>query len=210
MNNLIIIGAGGMGREIYEHATQCEGFNKTYNIKGFLDDRKSSLSDIHGYPLILGSISEYIIEPNDVFICSIGDVKTKKESIEKILAKGGKFISLIHPQAHVGKNTVIGNGSIILRGAHIGVDCMIDDYALIQISAIIGHDSTIGRLSRIDCNVVCVGGTQIKSFSTIHTSAVIGHNVTVGDWAVVGANSFVMKNVEEKTTVFGSPAVVLF
>lgn len=53
---------------------------------------------------------------------------------------------------------------------------------------------------------MCIGGIRIGNHNMIHTSAVINHNVVVGDDAHIGACSFVTRNVESGTTVFGNPA----
>jgi sugar O-acyltransferase (sialic acid O-acetyltransferase NeuD family) len=206
MKNLIIIGAGGMGREIFHQATLCEGYNTEYKIKGFLDDDINALRDFHGYPPVIDSIKHYIPENDDVFICSMGDVVKKKRSIDIILDKGGEFINLVHPDALIGKNVKMGKGCIILNNAFIGVECKIQDFVLIQASAIIGHDVKIGKYSRIDCQVVCVGGIELKDEVTIHSGAVINDRVIVEKGAVVGALSFVIRKVNENTTVFGNPA----
>ena len=206
MKNLIIIGAGGMGREIYDLATLCKGYDKEYVIKGFLDNAIDALNGFDGYPPVIDTIDDYTVRGGDVFVCSIGDVTEKKKNVELILDKGGDFISLIHPDAFVGKNTKIGKGSIILKNAYIGVDCVIGDYVLIQLSAVIGHDVKVGKYSRVDCLVVCVGGTELKEEVTVHTSSVINHKVIVGRNANVGACSFVIRKVKENTSVYGNPA----
>lgn len=206
MKNLIIIGAGGMGREIFNLAVLCKGYNTEFKIKGFLDDSKDALRGFDGYPDVIDTISGYIPETDDVFICSMGDVAEKKKNIQIILGKGGKFINLIHPEAFIGKNVKMGTGCVIFKNVHIGADCIIDDYVLIQISAVIGHDVKIGKYSRIDCHVVCVGGIELKDEVTIHSSAVINHRVIVEKNATVGALSFVIRSVKENTTVLGNPA----
>ena len=38
MKGLIIIGAGGMGRTVYDNAMECIGYGDTFHIKGFIDD----------------------------------------------------------------------------------------------------------------------------------------------------------------------------
>ena len=209
MKNLIIIGAGGMGREIYNLATFCKGFNKEFIIKGFIDDSLSSLEEFKGYPPVISKINEYEIEANDVFVCSVGDVLRKKKFTQPILDKGGEFISLIHPYAFISNNVKIGVGCIVLQNATIGADVKIGDHVLVQISTIIGHDSIIGDFSRIDCFAVCVGGVVIEEQVTIHTSAILNHNIKVGKKSIVGAGSFVIRKVKENTTVFGNPAVRL-
>ena len=72
MKHLIIIGAGGMGRVMYDMARECIGYKTEYDIKGYIDDNIHSLDDFSGYPPILGTISEYQPQENDIFICSIG------------------------------------------------------------------------------------------------------------------------------------------
>ncbi|MDO9580199.1 MAG: acetyltransferase [Bacteroidales bacterium] len=209
MKNLVIIGSGGMGREIYNLAIVCNGYNTEYKIKGFLDDWPEGINAFKNYPPVIGTVEDYIIEPDDVFVCSFGNVSNKKKNIQKILDKGGQFISLIHQNASIGLNSIIGQGSIILQNAVIGVNSKIGNYALIQISTIIGHDCVIGDYSRIDCHVVCVGGVIIDDEVTIHTSAVINHKVVIEKRAIVGALSFVIRRVKANTTVSGNPAIKL-
>jgi len=209
MKNLLIIGARGFGRDIYKLAKECIGYQKDYRIKGFLDNNKNALDLYDGYPSIFGSYEDYEIEENDVFICAFGDVKSKKECVNRIISKGGKFISLIHPNANVDNTAKIGTGSIVLQYATLGAGSIVGNFVLIQISTIIGHDASVGDYSRIDCNAVCIGGIIVKEEATIHTSAIINHKVVIGKGACVGAGSFVIRSVKEYTTVYGNPAIRL-
>lgn len=210
MKNLLIIGASGFGRDIYNLAIECKGYLCDYKIKGFLDDNKDALKGYEStYPLIVGTVNNYEIENEDVFICALGDVQTKKKCVQILTKKGGKFISLIHPSAHVDINAKVGKGCVVLQNAVLGSGSIIGDFVLIQISTIIGHDSKIGNYSRIDCHAVCVGGVVIEDEVTIHTSAVINHKVIVGRGSIVGACSFVIRKVKENSTVYGNPAIKL-
>lgn len=206
MKNLIILGAGGMGREIYDLAKVCSGYNTEYIIKGFLDDNKDVLKKFQSYPPVIKTIEEYIPQSDDVFVCSMGNLNNKKKSIQKILDKGGEFITLIHPSASISPNAKIGKGSILLKNVHVGANSVVGDYTLIQISAVVAHDVKIGNYSRLDCFTVCVGGAEIGDEVTVHTAAVINENVILGDKSTIGACSFVIRKVKENTTVFGNPA----
>ena len=210
MKNLLIIGAGGMGREIFNLAKECTGFNNEYSIKGFLDDNPESLAKFDSfYPPIISSISDYNITDDDVFVCSLGNVNLKKKCIEIILNKGGKFISLIHPKAIIYETSVIGEGCIVFPYAIVGSDTKIGNYVLLQSFCSIAHDVIIGNFSRIDVQTLCVGGVKIGDCVTLHSSSIINHNVTVESYSVVGAQSFVIKNVKKGTTVHGNPAIRL-
>lgn len=209
MKNLIIVGAGGFGRSIYNLATESLGFKIDFQIKGFLDDNLAVLDSFANYPPILGTIRDYTIQEDDVFACSIGTVAAKKKVIQQLIAKGARFITLVHRTANIATNAKFGTGCIIAINSILDSDSTIGDYVLIQSGSVIGHDASVGNFSRIDCYVVCVGGVIIEDEVTIHTSAIINHNVVVGKQAVVGAGSFVIRRVKESTVVHGNPATKL-
>lgn len=208
MQNLIIIGAGGMGRTFFDIARECAGYNADYTIKGFIDDNINALDGFSNYPPIIGTISDYIPQHGDVFTCSIGGTAKKMCSI-RIIEQGGTFINLIHKTARIGSNVCIGAGNIIGAFVSIGADAHIGSYNLIQSYSVIAHDARIGDWNRIDTHVVCVGGTVVMNDVSIHTSAVINHKVVIEDGAKVGAGSFVIRKVKAGTTVFGNPAKIL-
>lgn len=206
MKNLIIIGAGGMGRQVCLFAQSCRGYNADYVIKGFLDDNPHAMEGFDDYPPLLGSVDGYIVQPDDCFFNSIGDVVAKKKCINKILNKGGRFITLIHPTAEVSKGVRIGQGCMIAANVGIGTETEIGDFCLIQNNAVVGHDVHVGNYCRIDCNVVLIAGVKLDDSVCIHTSSVINHNVHVGESAIVGAMSFVIRNVKPGISVQGNPA----
>lgn len=205
MKNLIIIGAGGMGRTFYSNALESLGHNETFIIKGFIDDNLNALDNFINYPPIIGKISDYLPQPDDVFVCSIGG-EARKKCIEEIISKGGEFIQLIHKDAKIYTNVKLGKGNFIGAFSIIGNDTIIGDYNMIQSFTVIGHDAIIGNFNRIDTHVTCVGGIKINNEATIHTGAVLNHKVTIEDKAKVGANSFVIRKVKQGETVIGVPA----
>lgn len=205
MQKLIIIGAGGMGRTLFDMAQESHGYRTDFVIKGFIDDNVNSLDNFINYPPIIGTIKDYQPEADDIFICSIGG-NSRKDCISTILNKGGEFYTLVHHTARIGTNVKLGRGNMIGAFTTVAADAKIGDYNFIQSYTIIGHDVQIGDWNRIDSHVMCIGGIQIGNHNMIHTSAVINHNVAIGDDAHIGACSFVTRNVDSGTTVFGNPA----
>lgn len=205
MKQLVIIGAGGMGRTVYDIARECVGYGSEFTIKGFVDDNLLALDGFDNYPPVLGKIAEYQPEEDDVFTFSIGG-DARRLCIENLVGRGARFINLIHSSARIGSNVKLGEGNIIAAFSSLGADCRIGNYNMIQSYTVIGHDAEIGDFNRIDTHVTCVGGIKIKNETTVHTGAVINHKVTLCDRAKVGACSFVIRSVREGVTVLGVPA----
>ena len=205
MKRLIIIGAGGMGRTVYSNALESVGYGDAFEVKGFIDDDFHALDGFPNYPPVIGTISGYLPEADDVFVCSIGGA-SRKPCMENIISRGGEFINVIHRTARLLTNVVIGKGNFIGADTVIGNDVVIGNYNMIQSYTIIGHDVRMGDFNRIDTRVTCVGGVVIEDEVNIHTSAVISHKVTVESKSRVAALSFVIKDVKTGTTVIGNPA----
>lgn len=208
MKNLVIIGAGGMGRTVYDIVCESNGYGIEFKVKGFIDDNISALDGFTGYPPLLGTISDYLPEPDDVFTFSIGG-SSRKDCIQKMLEHKVEFVNIIHKTARVGTGVTLGCGNIIGAFTSLGANCSVGNYNMIQSYTVIGHDAIVGDFNRIDTHVTCVGGIQIGNETTIHTSAVINHKVIVEDKAHIGACSFVIRKVKSGTTVFGNPAKTL-
>lgn len=205
MKNLIIIGAGGMGRTIYSNALESIGCGEMFIVKGFIDDNLKALEGFPNYPPIIGTIKDYVPQQEDVFVSSIGGA-ARRPCMEEIISRGGEFMELVHKTARIYTNVKLGKGNFIGAYSVIGNDAVIGDYNMIQSYTVIGHDAKIGNWNRIDTHVTCVGGIVIEDEVNIHTSAVISHNVRVESGAHVGALSFVIRKVKAGTTVMGVPA----
>lgn len=205
MKHLIIIGAGGMGRVMYDMARESHGYGDQFEIKGFIDDNINALDNFKGYPSILGTIADYTPQADDLFICSIGG-NSRKACMESILQRGGEFLTLIHQTARIGTNVQLGKGCMVGAFTTIAADAKIGDYNFIQSNLIVGHDVVIGDWNRIDSHTMLVGGITIGNENMIHSSSVINHDVHIGNHTHIGACSFVTRNVEDNWTVFGNPA----
>lgn len=205
MKNLIIIGAGGMGRSYYDLARESIGYDEEFAVKGFIDDNIKALDGFSNYPPLLGRIIDYVPKQEDVFISSIGG-NVRKDCVSHILSKGGIFINLVHRTARLGTNAELGVGNLIGAFTVIGSDARLGAFNMIQSYTVIGHDVIIGDFNRIDTHVTCVGGVVIKDNVTVHTSSVINHGVVLEADSKVAACSFVIRKVKEGTTVWGIPA----
>jgi len=203
--NLVIIGAGGLAREIYDLALACCAHLPDFTIKGFLSIEQTNIEEL-GYPKIISNSTDYVIEEGDVFFCAIGSVLRRKNVVDDILNKGGKFINLIHPSAIISPSVKLGVGIAIKSYCVISSDVTIGDFTFLQSSVIMGHDVKIGKFCQINSFSFFAGYVQIGDCVTVNAGAKLIQNVKVEEEAVVGIGSVVLTKVKKGTTVFGSPA----
>ena len=207
MKNLIIVGARGFGRQIYGQLEDIVGYNTEFVAKGFLDDASNALDNFPGFPPILSSVEDYVIQPDDVFIVALGDPKMRLLYADKIKQKGGTFISLISKYAYISKTVRhIGVGCMIDPFAAIATDTYIGDFVIIQSNAVIGHDSLIEDGACIDSQSFLGGFAHIKKGAYLATGAKLMPHVTVGEFANINACSLVVKDVPDAESVMGIPA----
>lgn len=206
MKNLLIVGARGFGREVYDMVKDCQGYGRDFMVKGFLDDKKDALDGFDGYPPIISSLEDYLFSDEDVFFVAMGEPKWRRHYAGLALSKGGLPFSLVHNTAHIGKNSVIGRGCLIGVGARITVDCTVGDFVTVFYCTDIGHDVHIGDYSHVGAFGFMGGGSSLGSGVTLHPRASLLPHKKVGDNATVGAGSVCIRNVKSGDVVFGVPA----
>lgn len=203
--NLVIIGAGGLAREVYDLAMVCYGHLPDFKIKGFLSEDPTNIEDL-GYPSILTKPLDYNVHNDDVFFCAIGNVFHRKKMVEHILLQGGTFINLIHPTSNLSPSVQIGIGVAIKSYCVISSDVTIGNFCFLQSSVIMGHDVKIGDYCQINSFAFFAGYVNVGNCVSINAGAKLIQNVQVEEESVVGIGSVVLNKVKKGTTVFGVPA----
>jgi sugar O-acyltransferase (sialic acid O-acetyltransferase NeuD family) len=206
MKRLIIIGAGGFGREVLMTAKTVQAQRGEWEIAGFLDDNPAALAD-YGYKVpILGSINEYLPQKNDCFIIAMESPQNKLAISQQLQEKGAEFITLIHPSAEIGDYTKIGIGCVLLP--HIGISCdvTLGNFVTLNAHAAVGHDAVLSDGCTLSAFAHVSGAVNLGKGAYVGIHGCILPSVEVGDFAVVAAGSVVVKNVKPGTTVMGVPA----
>lgn len=206
MNRLLIVGASGFGREVLCWLSDMPEEKRDWEIAGFLDTNPLALKGYAcSYP-ILGDPLNFDLQEDDRLVCAIGDPKTKLRLCGELKKRGGKFFTLIHKTAVIGRHCKIGEGCVVCPGAVITTDVNIGNFVTVNVHATVGHDSVIGDGSTLSGHADVTGFTKLGKGVFLGSHASIIPNVQVGDFAVVGAGSMVVRKVKPDTTVMGVPA----
>ena len=121
--------------------------------------------------------------------------------IGKIISQFSRFLTgiEIHPAAKIGKNLFIDHG----MGVVIGETSKIGDNVTIY------HGVTLGGISPAENSEKQI---NVKRHPTIKNDVIIGAGaqllgpITIGNFARIGANSVILKDVPDFATMVGNPA----
>ena len=204
MTNLLIVGAGGFGREVYQWAKDSLDIN-TYNFKGFLSNNPSDLDCYSLEGRIIDDPVNYRVENNDRFLIAIGDIDTRIRLIKSIKEKGGIFLTLLHKTAVVASSATIGEGVIACPFALISANVILDDFVLLNTYASCGHDSVIGKYSVLSPYATTNGFVSLADEVFMATHSTVTPKRIVGYRSKISANSVVMRDVPERSLVSGVP-----
>ena len=209
MFDIVILGAGGMGRETYEVIQDTFKDNSEYRVKGFLSDVLDILDGFEGYPPLLGTIKDYEVQPNDRFILAIGDVAGRRRIAENILERGGEFMTLISNLAKVDRTAQIGRGVIVFPFSHIGANTKIGDFCLMNLHAIVGHDSILGNFTEVCSFSVLGGATQTGEECFFAMQTATAPKVKIGNRVIFSLGSVITEDVEDNSFIIGVPGKIL-
>lgn len=196
---VLILGAGGLGRELYFWAKACG-----YTPIGFIDDNLHALDNYQGYPPVIGTIATAPLTAS--ILCGIGQNPIRIRCVQALKARGATFDSCIHPQAII-LNAHLGEGAIVGPFAYIGADTTIGDFLFLQMHGLIGHDVRCGNFLRMDVGSFIGGYATLGDDVTIYTHGKVMPSKIVGHHVTIGAGSLLLNNLPDDVTVFGTPAM---
>ncbi|CAH8286173.1 sugar O-acyltransferase (sialic acid O-acetyltransferase NeuD family) [Mariniflexile fucanivorans] len=208
--NIVIIGASGHAKVIIDIIERLN----TCHIVGLIDSFKPKGTKMFNYTII-GKESDLLTLTKEydfnLGIIAIGDNWIRKTLHNRIhtICPEFDFISVIHPNAVIGKNVKIGKGSTIMAGAIVNSDAKIGKFCIVNTKASLGHDSSINDYTSLAPNTTIGGNVKIGTCSAICLSASVIQDLTIGKHTIVGAAALVIKNVGDFKMVYGIPAKVV-
>lgn len=208
MKKIIIVGAGGFGRELLQWIKDINKITLTWEILGFIDDNTAALDGVEIDYSIIGTISDWKPKDDEEFALAIGSPALKRKIVAILKEKGAKFATVIHPTAILSGFADYGEGFIMFPYSKLSCNSTVGDFVTL-LSTQIGHDNVIGDYSVISggCNIV--RNVVIGKDVFLAAGVCIAQDVKIGDGAYLGLGSVVLKDVEPGKKVFGNPARVV-
>ncbi len=206
-DRLIVVGAGGFGREIICWAEDCHAAGTLPKLAGFLDDKVEALP---GYDVErIGTFQDYAPQAGDLFVLAVGDPHRKRRMAESLKERGAQFATLIHPSCTVVRTATMAEGVIMCPQSMMMPDSRAERFVTILNFSGVGHDSVAGEFTTLSSLVDITGNVTVGREVFIGAGARLLPSITVGDRAVIGAGATVVRSVKADTTVYAVPAKTL-
>lgn len=209
MKNIVIVGAGGVGRETSLIIQQINELKSTWNLIGFIDDDVNSWGNvINGYPVIGGMDSLEKLSLDTYVVVAIANYEVKKRVVNKINNRF-KFATIVHPRVWLHDYMTLGEGTIIYEGAILTTNIKVGNHVIISPKCGIGHDSIIKDYVSLLWNVNVSGNDIIEEGVMMGSASTVIQGKRIGKGSTVGAGAVVIDNIDSYSTLVGVPAKVI-
>lgn len=204
MRRLVVVGAGGFGRETLDVVAALGGFT----LLGVLDDAPSptNLERLQRRGIAhLGSVDDWLADGDDAeYVIAIGQPALRRTLVGRFGDRTAA--TLVHPSAGIGSVAAIGRGGIVCAGVQVSTNVQLGTHVQLNPNTTIGHDAVLHDFVSINPAATISGECVIASGALVGAGAVVLQGLTVGPDAVVGAAACVVRDVPAATTVKGVPA----
>lgn len=209
---LVIIGAGGFGRETLDVVEAANHYSTKvqFLISGVVDDMPSrlSLSRLKARQVNwLGTIKDWLeTAADELYLLGIGDPCVRARLDDQFIGSGLTAATVVHPAATLGSNCKLAPGTVICSGAQISTNVSLGRHTHINPNATIGHDAVLAPYVSVNPAATVSGEVSIGTQTVIGAGAVILQGISIGAHSIVGAAACVTHDVGEAQIVKGVPA----
>lgn len=207
VSDLVIYGAGGLGRETALMVQQINARQRQWELLGFFDDGKQKGTRIDGLP-VLGGLQDLNATTTPLAVAvAISNPQIRRNIVKQISNSLVRFPVLVHPSAETGSNTnIFEQGTLITAGVILTTGITLGAFVIVNLAATIGHDVHVGAFTAVMPGCRISGNVRIGEEVLLGTGAIILQNLNIGKGSKVGAGAVVIKEVAAGHTVVGVPA----
>ena len=203
MKNIVIIGAGELGKEVVWLVEDINKLQPTYLILGFLDDDPEKTGgEFCGYK-VLGT-SEKLLEMSRTVplsaVIAIQEGSVRKKIAEK-LEGFTSWETIVHPTAVIAGSSRVGVGSVIFPQVTVSVDTTLGNFSLLYIHATVCNDCVIGDYVSIMSGASVSGRAEIGDECFLAAGSMVYYDRKLGRRVEVGVNASASKDYPDEAEV---------
>ena len=209
LTRLLIIGAGGHGRELLDIVEAVNAARPTFDFLGFLDDGPGPWALVGRRDAsVLGPVDR-LADLDAQYAIGIGSPEARCRIDEQATRSGAEAATLVHPQATAASDVRTAPGLVMAAGSRITTNVTVGRHVHLNLNATLSHDCEVGSYSVLNPGAHVNGGVGLGASVVVGSGAVVREGCRVGDGTVIGAGAVVITDLPAGVTAVGVPARVI-
>lgn len=205
---LVIVGAGGHGREAWDVVEAVNAERPCWEPLGFVTDGGEDSEPLRRRGLeVLGPIRHLATLDAD-YVVAIGDSRARRRVCDGLAARG-RPATLVHPSADVATSATLAPGSIVAAGAVIGPGVRAGRHVHVNVNAVLETDAVLEDFVTVSPGCRLGAGAGLGEAVFLGAGSKVLPGLGLGALAVVGAGALVADDVGAECIVVGRPAQVV-
>lgn len=205
MTELVIVGAGGHGRETLDIVEAINAAEPTWTFQGFVDDGEINEERLRRRVVANLGTTDTLTDSGAHYVIGIGSPALRAMLDERLTAWGRPAATLVHPTATIASDNRIAHGVVLAAGARVTTNVTLGRHVHVNINAVVSHDCVVGDYTTLSPGVLVNGDVELGRQVFLGTGAIVTPGVSIGDGAVIGAGAVVIGDVPAGVTVTGVP-----
>ncbi|KXK59496.1 sugar acetyltransferase [Micromonospora rosaria] len=211
--DVVIVGCGGMGREVFgmiRAVNARAGDEAVWRVLGFVDDypTESGVKLVHrlGVPFLGPTRWLAGQPPSTHLVLGVGEPRLRRETDNSVRRYGLPAATVLHPNAEIGPDCVFQEGLVAAGGARVTTNVVLGRHVHLNQNCTVGHDTELGDFVSVHPLAAVSGYCRLAEGVLVGTTAAVLPHRAVGRDAVVGAGACVTRDVPAGAVVKGVPA----
>lgn len=199
---LVVIGAGGHGREVVAIARACG-----VDVLGVVDDGRPDPALLDRLAVrLLGTSDWWATASPTGFVAGLGYPAPRRATAARAAAAGSWPGRLVHPGADIGPDVELADGVVVWPGATVTTRVVVGRHTHLNVACSVSHDAVLGEHVTVGPGARVCGAVVLADDVWLGAGAVVVPGRTLGVGAVVGAGAVVLDDVAPGLVVAGVPA----
>jgi sugar O-acyltransferase (sialic acid O-acetyltransferase NeuD family) len=206
---LVVVGAGGFGRETVEAVRALNDAGGCWRLAGYLDDDPARHgTTIDGVP-VLGGMEELDKMPDVSIVVCTGrpdNYVSRLRIVETLNLPQERYATIIHPSTSVSTTSRAGPGTVLLAHTVLTASVTVGSHVAIMPQVILTHDDVVEDFTTIASGACLGGNVHVGRCAYIGAGVLVREERSIGSGALVGMGAVVTRDIPPYEVWAGVPA----
>jgi sugar O-acyltransferase (sialic acid O-acetyltransferase NeuD family) len=205
---LLLVGAGGLGRETAEAVRALNASRPSFELLGFLDDDPAlEGTEIDNLPVV-GRVDDVSRFPDAFVVLTTAgthDPATRWRIAHRLDLPASRYATIVHPHAILPTRSETGSGSVVLAAVVASTSVRLGHHVVVMPTVVFTHDNVIEDYATFGAGVRLGGRVRVGQGAYVGAGALVREDTTIGPWSIVGMGAVVIRDVAEGERYAGVP-----